>query len=359
MIDEIPEKSIKGRGASNNPASRFDNVERARVSDGWDLEEESLTYLQTELIPEFPKTIISRNKSPDVPFEYSVNPYKGCEHGCVYCFARPSHGYLGLSPGLDFETKIFYKPEAAKLLKSELSRKNYECKPIALGINTDSYQPAEKNLKITRSLLEVLYEFNHPVSIVTKSSRILRDLDILAPMADKRLVNVLVSITTLDKQLARIMEPRASSPINRLSVIKAMSENHIPCGILFSPIIPAINDSELEAIFSAASENGATMAGYVLIRLPHELTKIFSKWLEDYFPDRKRKVLSLIKQCRDGQLYRSKFGERMTGAGPYSEMLRLRFLSSRKRHNFNQRDKETSLNVDLFSAKNQQLNLSL
>ena len=359
MIDEIPEKSIKGRGASNNPASRFDNVERARVSDGWDLEEESLTYLQTELIPEFPKTIISRNKSPDVPFEYSVNPYKGCEHGCVYCFARPSHGYLGLSPGLDFETKIFYKPEAAKLLKSELSRKNYECKPIALGINTDSYQPAEKNLKITRSLLEVLYEFNHPVSIVTKSSRILRDLDILSPMADKRLVNVLVSITTLDKQLARIMEPRASSPINRLSVIKAMSENHIPCGVLFSPIIPAINDSELEAIFSAASENGATMAGYVLIRLPHELTKIFSKWLEDYFPDRKRKVLSLIKQCRDGQLYRSKFGERMIGAGPYSEMLRLRFLSSRKRHNFNQRDKETSLNVDLFSAKNQQLNLSL
>ncbi len=359
MINEIPEKFLKGRGVSNNPTSRFDDVERLRVSDGWDLEEEKIAYLQTELIPEFSKTIISRNKSPDVPFEHSVNPYKGCEHGCVYCFARPSHSYLGLSPGLDFETKIFYKPEAAKLLKAELSRKNYTCKPIALGINTDAYQPAEKNLKITRSLLEVLSEFNHPVSIVTKSSRILRDLDILAPMAEKKLVNVMVSITTLDKQIARIMEPRASSPINRLSIIKAMSHNHIPCGVLFSPIIPAINDTELEAIFAKASENGATMSGYVLIRLPHELTKMFSKWLLDYFPDRKRKVLSLIKQCREGELYRSQFGERMTGTGPYSEMLRLRYLSSCKRHDFNRRDKETNLNVDLFRAKNQQLNLSL
>ena len=359
MIDEIPEKFVKGRGAPNNPPSRFDAMERLRVSDGWDLEEENITYLQTELIPEFPKTIISRNKSPDIPFDHSVNPYKGCEHGCIYCFARPSHGYLGLSPGLDFETKIFYKPEAAKLLKAELSRKNYNCKPIALGINTDAYQPAEKNLKIARSLLEVLSEFNHPVSIVTKSSRILRDIDILAPMAEKRLVNVMVSITTLDKQLARIMEPRASSPINRLSVIKTMNHNHIPCGVLFSPIIPAINDMELEAIFSAASENGATMAGYVFIRLPHELTTMFSKWLADHFPDRKRKVLSLIKQCRDGELYRSQFGERMTGTGPYSEMLRLRFLSSCKRFNFNRRDRETNLNVDLFRAKDQQLNLLL
>ena len=359
MIDEIPEKFLKGRGVSNNPSSRFDDLERLRVSDGWDLEEEEITYLQTELIPEFPKTIISRNKSPDIPFQQSINPYKGCEHGCVYCFARPSHSYLGLSPGLDFETKIFYKPEAAKLLKAELSRKNYNCKPIALGINTDAYQPAEKNLKITRSLLEVLSKFNHPVSIVTKASRILRDLDILAPMAEKRLVNVMVSITTLDKQIARIMEPRASSPINRLSVLKAMSDNHIPCGVLFSPIIPAINDTELEAIFSASSENGATMAGYVLIRLPYELTKMFSRWLLDYFPDRKKKVLSLIKQCREGELYRPQFGKRMTGTGPYSEMLRLRFVSSCKRHNFNRRNRETNLNVDLFSAKNQQLNLLL
>ena len=323
----------KGRGAVGNPEGRFETTRLAPGDYGWALgdEEDAPPPLQTTVTPEKTRTILSRNDSPDISFDRSINPYKGCEHGCVYCFARPTHSYLGLSPGLDFETKIFSKPDAAKLLREELRRPGYRCEVIALGANTDPYQPVERDLKITRSILEVLLEHGHPVGIVTKGSLVLRDIDLLAAMAARRLATVMISITTLDRSLARRMEPRAASPERRLGTLRALSEAGIPVGVLSSPMIPGLNDAELERILEAAASAGARTAGYVILRLPHELQSIFAEWLEAHYPMRAAHVLNLVRETRGGKLYDSEFGQRMKGTGPYADLLRRRFETACRR----------------------------
>jgi len=323
---------IDGRGARSNRAGRF---ERTRVAprDEPDpvLDEEEPAPLATTVTPEKTRTIISTNDSPDVPFDQSINPYRGCEHGCVYCFARPTHSYLGLSPGLDFETKLFSKPDAAALLREELRRPSYKVSTIALGANTDPYQPIERRLGITRSVLEVLAEHRHPTAIVTKSALVLRDLDILKAMAADRLVAVMISVTTLDRSLARRMEPRAATPPRRIEAIRALSAAGLPVGVLASPMIPGLNDAEVEAILAAAAEAGARSAGYVVLRLPHEIKDLFREWLEAYVPLRAKHVLSLVRDLRDGALYDATFGKRMKGVGPQADLLRRRFEVARRR----------------------------
>ncbi len=288
--------------------------------------------IETVVTPDASWSILARNDSPDVPFDVSINPYRGCEHGCIYCFARPTHAYLGLSPGLDFETRIFSKPKAAELLREELSKRSYVCQPIALGANTDPYQPVERDLRITRSILEVLAEHEHPVSVVTKSQLVLRDVDILEPMAKKNLASVFVSITTLDPELARRMEPRASTPEKRLQAIRCLSASGVPCGILASPMIPALNDSELERILKQAALAGAVTAGYILLRLPLELKDLFSQWLQAHYPTKAKHVEALVRETRGGALYQSEFGTRMRGTGPYAELLEKRFRSARNKY---------------------------
>ncbi len=292
---------------------------------------------------------MARNSSPDIPFDRSVNPYRGCEQGCVYCFARPTHAYLSLSPGLDFETKIFAKRNAPALLAKELRKPGYVPKPIGLGVNTDAYQPLEKELRITRGVLEVLRDFRHPVSIITKSSRILRDLDILSDMAADDLVHVMVSVTTLDANLARHMEPRAGTPVQRLRAIRELNAAGVPAGVLASPMIPAINDMELEQILEACAEAGVKDAGYIFLRLPRELKEMFTDWLREHFPDRADKVLNLIRQSRDGQLNAAGFGVRMSGTGPYAQMLSKRFKAAAKKLGLNQRKETPARNCDLFA----------
>jgi DNA repair photolyase len=324
-----------GRGAVNNPAGRFElrpvefDAEEPAFADEDPLE--PLPPLETVVTPESPRTILATNDSPDIPFSVSINPYKGCEHGCVYCFARPSHSFLGLSPGLDFETKIFSKPTAPALLRKELSRPGYACEVIALGANTDPYQPVERRLGITRALLEVMAEFRQPVSIVTKSNLVLRDLDILGPMAAEGLANAYLSITTLDPALARSMEPRAATPAKRLETLRGLSEAGVPCGVLASPMIPGLNDSELERILEAAARAGAKSGNFLLVRLPHEVKEIVSAWLEEKYPLKAKHVLSLIRQSRDGRLNDPNFGSRMRGTGPYAEMLSQRLHTARAR----------------------------
>ena len=283
------------------------------------------------------RTIIARNNSPDIGFDRSINPYRGCEHGCIYCYARPSHAYLGLSPGLDFESRLFYKPQAAALLAAELRKKGYACRPLALGSNTDPYQPVERRLEVTRSILEVLRDFRHPVTIVTKSALIQRDIDILCEMAKDRLAMVTVSVTTLDRALARVMEPRAATPERRLETIAALAAAGIPTGVLSAPMIPALNDSEMEQILDRARAAGATSAGYTLLRLPLELKALFREWLEAHFPDKAAHVLSLVAQAHGGRLYDAAWSKRMTGAGPYADMLRLRFDRACRRLGFDRR----------------------
>ena len=324
----------KGRGAVSNIEGRFEKRRIAPIEDGRPEgdEDDAPPRLTTTVIPEKTRTILARNDSPDISFDRSINPYKGCEHGCVYCFARPTHSYLGLSPGLDFETKIFSKPDAARLLREELRRPGYRCEVIALGANTDPYQPAERDLKITRSLLEVLQEHRHPVGIITKSSLVLRDLDLLAPMAEERLASVFVSITTLDRGLARTMEPRAASPDRRLATLRALSDAGVQAGVLSSPMIPGLNDSELERILEAAAGAGARSAGYVLLRLPHEVKQLFTEWLETHYPLKAKHVLSLVRETHGGRLYDSEFGTRMKGTGPYAELLRRRFETACRRY---------------------------
>ncbi len=330
----------KGRGAVSNLQGRFEVLRILPADYGWTAgdEEDAPPRLPTTVTPEKTRTILTRNDSPDVPFDRSINPYKGCEHGCVYCFARPTHSYLGLSPGLDFETKIFSKPDAARLLREELRRPGYRCEVIALGANTDPYQPAERDLSITRGILEVLREHRHPVGIVTKSSLVLRDLDLLAPMAKKNLAAVFLSITTLDRVLARTMEPRAAAPRRRLETIRALSEAGIPVGVLASPMIPGLNDAELERILEAAAGAGARSAGYILLRLPHEVKEIFGEWLATHYPLKSEHVLSLLRQAHGGKLYESEFGTRMKGRGPYAELLKRRFDTACRRFGLLKRD---------------------
>ena len=317
--------AIKGRGTAVNPPNRFEAARVEAFDDGWDLPEEDAARPQTTLIRDNTRTIIARNDSPDLPFSQSINPYRGCEHGCIYCFARPSHAYLGFSAGLDFETKIVFKPEAAKLLEKELSKSSYKPAVIVLGSNTDPYQPVERTLSITRSVLEVLERFGNPVGIVTKSAGVLRDADILARMAAKGLAKVHISITTLDPVLARALEPRAASPARRLAALRELREARIPVGVMASPMIPGVNDAELERILEQAAIAGAQSAYTVLLRLPHELSALFTDWLEKHLPDRAAHVLSLIRQSRAGKLNDPDFHSRFAGSGPYAEMLHQRF----------------------------------
>ena len=332
--DEIPLAPHNGRGALSNASSRYDDEKRIRTDDGWDIEDE-LPPLRTTLTRDATRTILARNTSPDVPFDRSINPYRGCEHGCIYCFARPTHAYLGLSPGLDFETRILFKPEAAKLLAAELASPKYRCDVVAMGTNTDPYQPVERDLKVTRQILRVLSDFNNPVGIVTKNHLITRDIDILADMARRNLAEVFLSVTTLDRDLARTMEPRASAPHRRLAAIRELSDAGIPTGVMSAPMIPGLNDHEMEAILEAASKAGATRAGYTVLRLPLEIKDLFEEWLRTNRPDRAERVLSLVRQMRGGELYKAKFGERMRGEGPIAELLSRRFIAAVKRLGLN------------------------
>ena len=332
--DQIAEPQHNGRGALSNATSRYDDEKRVRTNDGWDIEDE-LPPLRTTLTKDATRTIIARNSSPDVPFDRSINPYRGCEHGCIYCFARPTHAYLGLSPGLDFETRILFKPEAAELLTAELASPKYRCDVVAMGTNTDPYQPVERDLKITRQILRVLSDFNNPVGIVTKNHLITRDIDILGDMAKRNLAEVFLSVTTLDKDLARTMEPRASAPHRRLDAIRELAAAGIPVGVMTAPMIPGLNDHEMEAILEAAAAAGATRAGYTALRLPLEIKELFEEWLRANRPDRADRVLSLIRQIRGGELYKAEFGTRMKGEGPIAQLLSKRFAAAVKRLDLN------------------------
>ena len=324
----------RGRGAWLNMPGRYEKLGTALFDDGWQTLEE-LPPLKTTVFVEHPKKIITTNDSPDISFRQSINPYRGCEHGCSYCYARPTHAYMGLSPGLDFESKLFAKTNAAELLRAELSNAHYVPMTIALGANTDPYQPIEREYRITRQILEVLSEFNHPVGIVTKSALVLRDLDILQDMARRNLVKVAVSVTTLDPKLARAMEPRAATPAKRLGAIEALSRAGVPSVVMSAPIIPGLNDSEIENILKAAYAAGAREAGYVVLRLPLEVKDIFREWLTTNLPDRAARVMSLIRQMRQGKENDATFGRRFTGTGPYAWSIGRRFEMAAQRLGFN------------------------
>ncbi|MBP1883097.1 PA0069 family radical SAM protein [Sinorhizobium mexicanum] len=324
----------RGRGAGLNMTGRFEPQTREVFDDGWESIEE-LPPFKTEVQVEKPRAVITRNESPDIGFDRSINPYRGCEHGCIYCFARPTHSYMGLSAGLDFESKLFAKPDAPRLLERELARPDYKVRPIAIGTNTDPYQPIEKEWRIMRQILEVLKAANHPVMIVTKSAMVTRDIDLLAPMAEMGLARVGISVTTLDRKLARTMEPRASTPTKRLEAIRAISDAGIPAGVLVSPIIPALNDHEIERVLDSAKTAGASEASYVLLRLPLEVSPLFRDWLLRNYPDRYRHVMSLIRSMRGGKDYDAEFGKRMKGAGPYAWQIGRRFELAAKRLGLN------------------------
>lgn len=327
----MPPTYNKGRGALSNQTGRFEQLTKEDFDDGWDDADKFPAKIPTQLFVDTAKTIINYNQSPDVPFDRSINPYRGCEHGCVYCFARPSHAYLGLSPGLDFETKLFYKPNAPELLKTELAAKNYRPAPVALGINTDAYQPVERQLRLTRRLLELLCESKHPVSIVTKSSLIERDLDLLTSMSEHNLVHVCLSITTLNTDLARRMEPRAAAPKRRLQTLDTLAKAGVPVSVLVAPLIPMLNDCELETILQQTKNLGALDAGYVLLRLPHEVKDLFAEWLQTHEPLKARHVMNRIYDVRGGKAYDATFGTRMRGTGQYADLLVQRFHLAVKR----------------------------
>lgn len=337
---------IKGRGAGSNRQSRF-------LTHQSDLEEEDGEQgptPETELLVDSAKSIITRNRSPDVPFEQSINPYRGCEHGCIYCFARPTHAYWDLSPGLDFETKILYKPNAADLLEQALQKPGYRCQPIVLGTSTDPYQPVDQRLEITRKLLLVLQHYRHPVSLITKGSHVVRDLDILQEMARDDLCSVMISVTSLDNHLKRTLEPRTASPQSRLRSMARLSEAGVPVGVLVAPVIPMINDHELEAVLEACAEAGARTAAYVFIRLPLEVRDLFYEWLHSHYPDRAEHVISLIRQSREGGDYQNQFGKRMRGTGVYADLIAQRFKKACARSGLNKRE-SVELNCDLFNKR--------
>ena len=347
----MPSLARHGRGSVTNPAVRFDRTTGSPFDDGWDTlsgEFGEQPKLTTSLTKDATKSAISWNNSPDLGFDRAVNHYRGCEHGCVYCYARPTHAYLGYSPGLDFETKLIYKPDVAELLRKEFRKPGYVARTLALGSNTDPYQPVERTLKLTRSVLEVLDEHNHPVSIVTKSAGVLRDLDILSSMAKRNLVRVYLSITTLNPALARAMEPRAATPVRRLHVIAELTRAGVPAGVLAAPMIPGLNDAEMEKILEASSRAGARYGGYILLRLPHELRAMFEDWLNTHYPDRAKHVLSLIRETRAGALNESRFHHRFSGQGVYADLLLRRF--SRAARQWGLDEVREGLNCTLFAA---------
>ena len=324
--------AMKGRGARSNDSGRYEADRREEFDDGWTDQDEAAAPLRTTLSPEHARTIIARNTSPDVGFDRSINPYKGCEHGCIYCYARPSHAWMGLSPGLDFESRIFFKPEAARLLEQELAKPRYVCKRIHIGGNTDPYQPVERETQSTRSILQVMQRFRQPYSIITKSVLIARDADILGSMGRDGLASAFISITTLDRGLARAMEPRASTPAKRLEAISRLADAGCPVGVGFAPVIPGLNDHEMEAILEAAQKAGATSAMYVTLRLPLEIKDLFREWLADARPERAARVMSLIRQTRGGKDYDPDWAQRMKGTGPVAELIATRFKAAIKRY---------------------------
>ena len=345
--DAVDPGRRRGRGATVNPSGRYETFARGVFDDGWTTLE-TLEPLKTEVTLERPKKIITRNQSPDISFDRSINPYRGCEHGCVYCFARPTHAYLGLSPGLDFETKLFAKPDAAALLETELAEPGYEPRTIAIGTNTDPYQPIERQHRIMRQVLEVLDRHNHPVGIVTKSALVTRDIDILSRMAERGLAKVAVSVTTLDRKLARAMEPRAATPERRLEAIMRLAEAGIPAAVMTAPIIPGLNDSEIETILGAAAAAGASEAGYVFLRLPLEVSDIFRDWLNTTYPDRAGKVLSLVKDIRAGKDNDATWGRRQRGTGPVAWAIGRRFEMACRKNGLNR--ERMRMRTDLFTA---------
>ncbi len=346
MTDLVPEDARRGRGALSNRSGRYETDVREAFDDGWSSLDE-LEAFKTEVREEQAKSIISRNDSPDISFEQSINPYRGCEHGCIYCYARPTHAYLGHSPGLDFETKLYAKVNAAELLERELSNVRYVPKTIALGAVTDPYQPVERQLQITRRILEVLERTKHPVGIVTKSAGILRDIDILGRMAEQGLAKVAISVTSLDRTVARVMEPRAATPPKRIEAIQKLTNAGISVTVMVAPVVPAINDTEIEAILEAAYVAGAREAGYVTLRLPLELKELYREWLATSFPDRAERAISLLQSMFGGQDYVSSFGLRQRGSGPYADMIANRFKIATQRLGLNQRGKYR-LRTDLF-----------
>ncbi|MBX3650022.1 MAG: PA0069 family radical SAM protein [Burkholderiales bacterium] len=327
----------KGRGAGVNPEGRFENVEREAFDDGWEsVAQEEERALKTVVTDERAKSIIARNDSPDIPFSQSLNPYQGCEHGCIYCYARPSHAYRNLSPGIDFETRIFAKVNAPELLRRELSKPGYRCELIALGANTDPYQPAERDRRITRGILEVCAEFNQPVGIVTKNALVERDIDILAPMAKRGLAEVFVSVTTLDHELARRMEPRCTAPTRRLQAVRALADAGIPAGVMVAPVVPFLNDHEIEALVAAAAAHGAQRCAYILMRLPYEVKTLFRDWLERHYPLKAAHVMSRVQALRGGRDNDPEFGSRMRGSGEFAKLLAQRFDVACKKAGLNQ-----------------------
>jgi DNA repair photolyase len=340
---------IKGRGAASNREGRFEALAKTIEDDGWYREEEAAPRPPTHVTIESARTIISRNESPDVPFTASINPYRGCEHGCIYCYARPSHAYLNLSPGLDFETRLFAKTNAAERLRAEMAKPGYVCSPINLGANTDPYQPIEREYRITRQVIEVLAECHHPLTIVTKNALVERDLDLLVPMAREHLVQVFVSVTSFDNRLASTLEPRASAPHRRLQAIANLNAAGVPCGVLVAPIIPAVTDRYIEQILEQAASAGARIAGYTMIRLPHELKDLFREWLDVHVPERAAHVMSLIQQMRGGRDNDARFGSRMRGEGVFADLLRQRFELACRQHGL-ERSRELALDTSRFVA---------
>lgn len=322
--------SIKGRGALSQPPGRFDKLTKTLEHDGW-YEEEEPNKHETIVLPEPARSVISRNKSPDIHFEASINPYRGCAHACIYCYARPSHAYVGLSPGLDFETRLFYKADAARILEAELNAKNYQCRPLMLGANTDPYQPIERVHKVTRSVLEVLLRYKHPVNITTKGALVARDVDLLAEFARDGLVRVMFSIPTLDNDLKRVLEPRAASAAARLKAMRVLSDAGVPVGVLVAPIIPVLTEHEIEAVLEASREAGASVAGYTLLRLPWEVKDLFREWLAEHFPDRAAHVMSILRAMRGGRDNDPQFGTRMHATGPVAALIRQRFRLARRK----------------------------
>lgn len=337
-----------GRGAVSNPEGRFETTKAEVVDDGWGTIDEPLPPLPTTVMPEPARSIITRNQSPDICFDQSINPYRGCEHGCIYCYARPSHGYLNLSPGLDFETKLFYKADAARLLERELAAPKYKCSPITIGANTDPYQPIERDYRVTRSIIEVLARCRHPFSLITKSAMVERDVDLLAHMAQDNLVHVFISVTTLSDELKRTLEPRTASPRARLRAIRTLSEAGVPVGAMVAPVIPVLTDSEVELILQAVAAAGAKSAGYVLLRLPYEIKDLFKEWLEQNAPLKAKHVMSRVHAMRNGRDNDARWGVRQTGEGEYAELLAKRFEIACARFGLN-RQPRFEHNLSLFT----------
>ena len=345
-------RPLKGRGAVSNPAGRFEQTPSEAVDDGWErpVDDFPAPAPQTQFFPDQTRNIIATNQSPDIPFEQSVNPYKGCEHGCVYCYARPTHAFLDLSPGLDFETKIFYKTEPAERLWEAFDAPGYQCRPLAIGTNTDPYQPGEKHYQVTRRVLETLLDYRHPVTIVTKGALILRDLDLLAELAGLDLVSVAISITTLDNDLKTKLEPRTASPSARLRTVRELAAARVPVGIMMAPVIPVINDGEIESVVARAAEAGAGFVGYVMLRLPYEVKDLFVEWLAEHYPLKAEHVMNRVRDLRGGHAYQAGWGVRMRGQGVYADLVAKRFEVAARKHGLD-KPRRTELRTDLFRKR--------